>query len=274
MPSASAEISNAFPAERLRIVLVGTQHPGNIGSAARAMKTMGISRLLLVAPLQFPHPDAYALAAGANDVLEAAIRVETLAEAVADCRLVLGCTARSRRVALEQLHPRQAAAQGMVVAGAGDEVALVFGRERTGLENDELQLCHAAVHIPANPDYSSLNLAAAVQVLAYELRVAWSDALVETPAALLGASKSGGDRAEAPATHAELEGFFSQLAETLDAIDFHKGRTPATAMRKFRRLFLRADLDARDVRLLRGMLADAKRMADIADGRISHPHAP
>jgi tRNA (cytidine32/uridine32-2'-O)-methyltransferase len=278
MPSAPAEISAAsravFPAEHLRIVLVGTQHPGNIGSAARAMKTMGIVRLVLVAPLQFPHPDAYALAAGANDVLEAAIRVETLAEAVADCRLVLGCTARSRRIALEQLHPRQAAAQSLVVAGAGDEVALVFGRERTGLENDELQLCHAAVHIPANPDYSSLNLAAAVQVLAYELRAAWSDALAEAPAAPSGASKVAGDRAEPPATHAELEGFFSQLAETLDAIDFHKGRTPATAMRKFRRLFLRAELDARDVRLLRGMLADAKRMADIADGRISRPRAP
>lgn len=274
MPSAPVETSREFPAERLRIVLVGTQHPGNIGSAARAMKTMGISRMLLVAPLQFPHPDAYALAAGANDVLEAAIRVETLAEAVADCRLVLGCTARSRRIALEELHPRRAAAQGMAVAGAGDEVALVFGRERTGLENDELQLCHAAVHIPANPDYSSLNLAAAVQVLAYELRVAWSDALAEAPAAPAGASKAAGDRTEPPATHAELEGFFSQLAETLDAIDFHKGRTPATAMRKFRRLFLRADLDARDVRLLRGMLADAKRMADIADGRISRPRAP
>ena len=274
MPSAPAEISATFPAEHLRIVLVGTQHPGNIGSAARAMKTMGVSRLVLVAPLQFPHPDAYALAAGANEVLEAALRVETSAEAVADCRLVLGCTARSRRIALEQLHPRQAAAQSMTVVRAGDEVALVFGRERTGLENDELQLCHAAVHIPANPDYSSLNLAAAVQVLAYELRIAWFDALAEAPTAPLGASKAVGDRMEPPATHAELEGFFSQLAETLDAIDFHKGRTPATAMRKFRRLFLRAELDARDVRLLRGMLADAKRMADIADGRISHPRAP
>jgi tRNA (cytidine32/uridine32-2'-O)-methyltransferase len=282
MPSVPAEtpaafdavIPAVFPAERLRIVLVGTQHPGNIGSAARAMKTMGISRLMLVAPLQFPHPEAYALAAGANDVLEAAVRVETLAEAVADCRLVLGCTARSRRIALEQWHPRQAAAQCLVVAGEGDEAALVFGRERTGLDNDELQLCHAAVHIPANPDYSSLNLAAAVQVLAYELRVGWSDALAETPVAPVGASKADGDRTEPLATHAELEGFFSQLADTLDAIDFHKGRTPATAMRKFRRLFLRAGLDARDVRLLRGMLADAKRMADIADGRISRPRAP
>ena len=265
--------SVSLPAERLLIVLVGTQHPGNIGSAARAMKTMGLSRLVLVAPLQFPHPDAYALAAGANDVLEAAIRVDTLAEAIADCRLVLGCTARSRRIALEELHPRQAAARALMAVETGAEVAIVFGRERTGLENDELQLCHAAVHIPANPEYSSLNLAAAVQILAYELRVAWLTDAVPPSTLAVGAAHLHEVRSEPPATHAQVEGFFSQLAETLDAIDFHKGRTPATAMRKFRRLFLRADLDARDVRLLRGLLADAKRMADIAEGRLLSPDA-
>ncbi len=266
-PSASLSL----PSERLRIVLVGTQHPGNIGSAARAMKTMGFSRLVLVAPLQFPHPEAYALAAGANDVLEAAVRVETLAEAVADCRLVLGCTARSRRIALEELHPRQAAERGRLAVAAGAEVALVFGRERTGLENDELQLCHAAVHIPANPEYSSLNLAAAVQVLAYELRVSWFTDAAEPQAVSVDVPQTHTLRSEPPATHAQLEGFFSQLAETLDAIDFHKGRTPASALRKFRRLFLRADLDARDIRLLRGLLADAKRMADIAECRLPPP---
>ena len=287
---ASESSVSEFPVDRLRIVLVGTQHPGNIGSAARAMKTMGFSRLVLVAPERFPHPEADALAAGAGDVLEAATRVETLAEAVADCHLVLGCTARSRRIALEELHPRQAAARGLTTARQGGDVALVFGRERTGLENDELQLCHAAVHIPANPDYSSLNLAAAVQVLAYELRVGWSpDAAppVPLPAATAGAAADPVDtlaadaaagpatdddpRREPPATHAELEGFFTQLADTLDAIDFHKGRTPSAAMRKFRRLFLRTGLDAREVRLLRGMLADAKRMADIATGRLPPP---
>lgn len=264
-------ISGLIPADRLRIVLVGTQHPGNIGSAARAMKTMGLSRLVLVAPERFPHPDAIALAAGAVDVLEAAVRVDTLAEAVADCRLVLGCTARSRRIALEELHPRVAALRGIEAAEAGGEVALVFGRERTGLENEELQLCHAAVHIPANPEYSSLNLAAAVQVLAYELRVGLLKDAATPAEAPPGGLRQREVRSEPPATHTELEGFFSQLADTLDAIDFHKGRTPAAAMRKFRRLFLRADLDARDVRLLRGLLADAKRMADIAEGRISPP---
>ena len=155
-----------------RIVLVRTSHPGNIGAAARAMRTMGLAELVLVAPRAHPHAESVAMAAGADDVLEAAPRVETLAEAVADCRLVLGCTARSRRVPLEELSPRAAAARTRAAALAGTEVALVFGRERTGLENDELQLCHAAVHIPANPDYSSLNLASAVQIVAYEWRVA------------------------------------------------------------------------------------------------------
>ena len=266
-----------FPADRLRIVLVGTQHPGNIGSAARAIRTMGLARLVLVAPERFPHPEAVALAAGAVGVLESALVTDTLAEAVADCRLVLGCTARSRRIALEELHPRQAAARALGVAAAGGEVALVFGRERTGLENEELQLCHSAVHIPSDPDYGSLNLAAAVQVLAYELRNGWFEHALPgrwtspvPPSASAEAAPSPPGR-EPPATHAELEGFFSQLADTLDAIDFHKGRTPAAAMRKFRRLFLRAALDARDVRLLRGLLADAKRMADIAEGRIPPP---
>jgi tRNA (cytidine32/uridine32-2'-O)-methyltransferase len=248
-------------ANRIRIVLVGTQHPGNIGSAARALKTMGLSRLVLVAPERFPHIEAHALAAGADDVLAAAPVLATLAEAIADCRLVLGCTARSRRVALEEHLPRAAASLVTAQAGGGAEVALVFGRERTGLTNDELQLCHAAVHIPANPEYSSLNLAAAVQVLAYELRMAML-AAVETRG--VAASIAG-----EPASHAQLEGFFAQLADTLDAIDFHKGRAPESAMRKLRRLFLRTALDVREVRLLRGILADAQRMARLGGGKAS-----
>jgi tRNA (cytidine32/uridine32-2'-O)-methyltransferase len=137
-------------------------------------------------------------------------------------------------------------------------VALVFGRERTGLDNAELQLCHAAVHIPSDPAFSSLNLAAAVQVLSYELRCA-----------LLGDAGSAGQGRTLPPTdavaaHAELEGLFAQLADTLDQIDFHKGRAPESAMRKLRRLYLRANLDSADVRLLRGVLADTQRMARIA----------
>lgn len=240
--------------DRIRVVLVGTQHPGNIGSAARALKTMGLSRLVLVAPEKFPHIEAHALAAGADDVLDAAPVHATLADAVADCRLVLGCTARSRRVALAEQFPRDAAIRVLLAAIEEDEVALVFGRERTGLTNEELQLCHGAVHIPANPDYSSLNLAMAVQVLAYELRMALLAGEVAAP---------GIDRLQ-PASHAELEGFFAQLAETLDAIDFHKGRAPDSAMRKLRRLYLRGQLETRDIRLLRGILADTQRMARLA----------
>ncbi len=271
-PSNSAtgdETAPAHPAaSQLRIVLVGTQHPGNIGSAARAMKTMGLSKLVLVAPEKAPDRDTHAMAAGADDLIEAALVFATLAEAVADCRWVLGCTARSRRIQLEQMHPRDAAGRA-VLAAAGGPVALVFGRERTGLDNEELQLCHAAVHIPSDPAFSSLNLAAAVQVLSYELRCA-----------LLGDAGNGegsGGRTLPPgehvASHAELEGLFGQLAEALDQIDFHKGRAPASAMRKLRRLYLRANLDSAEVRLLRGVLADTQRMAWLAgqgssDGKI------
>ena len=271
-PSNSAtgdETAPAHPAaSQLRIVLVGTQHPGNIGSAARAMKTMGLSKLVLVAPEKAPDRDTHAMAAGADDLIEAALVFATLAEAVADCRWVLGCTARSRRIQLEQMHPRDAAGRA-VLAAAGGPVALVFGRERTGLDNEELQLCHAAVHIPSDPAFSSLNRAAAVQVLSYELRCA-----------LLGDAGNGegsGGRTLPPgehvASHAELEGLFGQLAEALDQIDFHKGRAPASAMRKLRRLYLRANLDSAEVRLLRGVLADTQRMAWLAgqgssDGKI------
>lgn len=243
-------------AARIRIVLVGTQHPGNIGASARALKTMGLRRLVLVAPQRYPHADAGAMAAGADDVLAAARIEATLADAVADCRLVLGCTARSRRVPLQELPPRMAASRVLEVAREDAEAALVFGRERTGLDNDELQLCHAAVHIPSDPDYGSLNLAAAVQVLAYELRLAMLAADQAAPGA--------GEREHTPASHAQMEGFFAQLAQTLEAIDFHKGRAPESAMRKLRRLFLRGAPDEREVRLLRGILADAQRMARLA----------
>ena len=243
------------PADNLRIVLVGTQHPGNIGAAARAMKTMGLSRLVLVAPETAPNDEAYRRAAGAEDLIQAAPVHADLAAAVADCRLVLGCTARSRRVQLEQLDPDAAAGRLLQHAGEGP-VALVFGRERTGLTNEELQLCHASVHIPSDPAFSSLNLAAAVQVLAYEVRLA-----------LLAAAPGPAPQPrpdDLPATHAQVEGFFAQLADTLEAIDFHKGRTPDSAMRKLRRLFLRCDLTVNEVRLLRGVLADAQRMARLA----------
>ena len=249
----------------IRIILVGTQHPGNIGAAARAMKTMGLSKLVLVAPEKASDRDTHAMAAGADDLVEAAPVFARLAEAVADCRWVLGATARNRRIQLEPMHPRDAAHRA-VLATASGPVALVFGRERTGLTNEELQLCHAAVHIPSDPAFSSLNLAAAVQVLSYELRCA----LLGAPGAAEPEAMRTAPPGEGAASHAELEGFFAQLGDTLEQIDFHKGRAPESAMRKLRRLYLRANLDSADVRLLRGVLADAQRMARLA-GQASPP---
>ena len=257
--SAPVDGANAFP--DLRIVLVGTQHPGNIGSAARALKTMGLDRLVLVAPHRLPHPDAFAMAAGADDVLGSAQVVSTLAEALADCRFVAGCTARQRQVVLPEFAPRDAAPM-LLDAAAQGSVALVFGPERTGLTNDDLQRCHATVHIPANPAYSSLNLAAAVQVLAYELRLA----LLARAAgeAMQAYAPPEAARSDPPATQAQMDAFFAHLEQLLHAIDFHKGRSPVTVMRRLRGLFLRAAPDTRELRILRGMFADAERMARLA----------
>jgi tRNA (cytidine32/uridine32-2'-O)-methyltransferase len=233
-----------------RIVLVGTQHPGNIGSAARAMKTMGLSQLALVAPEKFPDPQAFALAAGAADLLESATLHASLEEAVADCRTVIATTARQRSVPMPELSPREGAARARAAQALGP-VALVFGRERTGLENSELQLCHAAIHIPANPEYSSLNLAAAVQIVAYEWRLA-------DPAPAAPSTPSSDE--EPPATHAELEGFFTHLFQLLDEVDFHKGKDPAVVTQRLRRLYLRAGPDARELRILRGLISDTQRL--------------
>lgn len=243
---------------KIRFVLANTSHPGNIGSAARAIRTMGFRRLALVSPAHFPHIDAHVMAAGADDVLEAAQCQASLQDAIADCSLVLGATARLRGVALEELSPREAASRVLAAAAGGSEVALVFGNERSGLSNDEIKLCHAAVHIPSDPSYSSLNLSQAVQVLAYEVRMAM----------LAGVPPRQGNT-DTPATAAELEGFFGHLSIALREIDFHKGRSEKTIMQRLRRLFLRANPDQRELRVLRGILADVQRMA-----RLANAHAP
>lgn len=246
----------------LRIVLVGTQHPGNIGSAARAMKTMGLSALHLVAPERFPDPEAIALAAGADDLLAAAPVHADLDAALAGCHFVLGTSARRRHVPLPEMTPGEAARQ-LVEAAARAPVALLFGRERTGLENEELQRCHASVGIPTNPDFSSLNLAAAVQVLSYELRLA---TLAAAPGGLPSGRPMPPPDQEPPATVDELERYFGHLAQALDDIDFHKGRAPEMVMARLRRLYLRAGLDSREVKILRGILSEAQRMARLARG--------
>lgn len=250
------------PLQNLRIVLVGTQHPGNIGSAARAMKTMGLHGLHLVAPERFPDPDAAMMAAGADDLLAAAPVHADLDAALAGCHFVLGTTARRRHVPMPELGPREAARQ-LYAAAARGPVALVFGRERTGLENAELQRCHASVAIPSDPAFSSLNLAAAVQVLAYELRLASlgeGDPAAAAPVPLPAPE-------EPPATADELERLFGHLEQALDDIDFHKGKPPEMVMARLRRLYLRAGLDSREVKILRGILSEAQRMARLAGGR-------
>ncbi|MCK9489607.1 MAG: RNA methyltransferase [Xanthomonadales bacterium] len=242
---------------RIRVVLVATSQPGNIGSAARAMKVMGLQRLALVAPRAFPHPEATALAAGSDDLLARAQVLPDLETAIADCHFVLGASARRRGVSLPELSPRQAAQALLPAAGQG-EVALVFGAERTGLSNEELQRCHACVRIATDPDYSSLNLAQAVQVLAYELRLA-----AEGGAGAEAADADASPR-ERPASSAEMERFFRHLDQALRAIDFHKGKDGVTITHRLRRLFLRAAMSEREVAILHGVLSDAERMAALA----------
>lgn len=243
---------------RVRIVLVAPSHPGNIGAAARAMRVMGLSRLVLVQPQRFPDPEASARAAGADALLENATVCESLDEALKGCVLAFGCTARQRGVPLPELAPR-AGAERLLAASADGDVALLFGRESSGLENSELQRCQSAVHIATQPEFGSLNLGAAVQLLCYELRLAALAALdqPETPAS----SDAVDRRSDPPATQDELEGFFGHLADTLDDIDFHKGRGSETVLARLRRLYLRADLDQREVRILRGILAETRRAA-------------
>lgn len=224
--------------ENIRIVLVEPQHPGNIGAAARAMKAMGLSDLALVMPHAFPHAVATARAAGADELLEAAGCFDSLAAAIADCRLVIGASARRRHLDLPALDPRESAQQACGVEG---QVALVFGRERSGLSNDELDLCHRHLMIPANPGYASLNLAAAVQVVCYEVRMA----------ALAGEQvEQTGELAPTQ----DLERFFQHLQDVLVAGDFLDPEKPKLLLRRLRRLFHRAQLEAVEVQLLRGVL--------------------
>jgi tRNA (cytidine32/uridine32-2'-O)-methyltransferase len=247
--------------DRLRFVLVRTSHSGNIGSAARAMRTMGFDRLTLVAPHRFPDPEATALAAGADDVLGNASIQDDLVAGLAGTTFALGLSARRRGVNIPELDPREGVAQALAAARRGEQVALVFGNERTGLENDELSRCHAMIRIPSVDDFSSLNLSQAVQVVAYELR---SALLADAARNEVTVPEVAVDPDEVPADAEQLERFFTHLGQMLDDIEFHKGRSPVTIMLKLRKLFLRARPELRELRILHGILADAQRMADIA----------
>jgi len=232
--------------QNIRVVLEGTSHPGNIGAVARALKTMGLSQLVLVAPLEFPSPVASARAAGADDVLAAAQVVESLEQALAGCVQVFGVSARSRHISLPLFNPHEAAEKMLEQAGQGACVALLFGNERVGLSNEALQRCQFQVQIPSNPSFSSLNLAAAVQVLAYELRTTALNAHL-----IKGVCRP---EQEPLAKVDELEHFYAHLQTTLQQIDFLHPDRSMNLMPKLRRLFGRAELERSELNILRGIL--------------------
>lgn len=228
--------------ESIRIVLVATSHPGNIGSTARAMKTMGLHRLYLVSPKIFPDPRAHELAAGADDLFANTVITDSLKEALKGCQLVFATSARSREMTLPGLAPADCAALA-VEASDLTEIAIVFGREHAGLTNEELLHCHYHVNIPSNPAFSSLNLAQAVQIMAYELRMK-----LLSPAIDVGVSR------EAHATADEVDQFYTHLRDVLIEIDFLKPSNPRKLLHRLRRLFNRARLEQVEVNILRGIL--------------------
>lgn len=233
--------------DRISIVLSRTSHPGNIGSAARAMKTMGLSRLVLVSPKCFPDPEADTLASGASDILVSARVVDSLDAALADFVFSLAVSARSRDLGPPPMLAREGAGALLQEAAAGKEVALVFGHETSGLSNDEVQRCHGAVMIAADPGFSSLNLAAAVQVLCYELRLAAYAGAPPLPAGIT-------PFVSPPATHREQEGFYRHLEQVMVASGFLDPAQPKRLLPKLRRMFGRARLERNEVNILRGVL--------------------
>lgn len=238
-----------FMSDNIRIVLVNTTHPGNIGGVARAMKNMGLSELHLVEPKKFPHTNADARAAGATDLLEGAVVHPDLPSAIADCHLVVGTSARGRHIPWPVIDPRELAA--IVQPLPNDKkIAVIFGREDRGLTNDELHLCHHHVHIPSNESFSSLNIAAAVQVITYELRMAGLYAQQNAEHKPRWGTEWDIELAES----AEMERMFSHLEETLVDIEFLNPENPRQLMPRLRRLFLRAVPDKVEVNVLRGIL--------------------
>lgn len=231
--------------DNIRIVLVQTSHPGNIGAVARAMKTMSMQNLYLVQPKSFPDEVATARAKQAEDILTKAVVTPTLAEAIADCCLVLGTSARPRNLVWPTLNVNEAA-QPILQQARQNQVAIVFGRERTGLTNEEIQLCHYQLNIPANPDYSSLNLAAAVQVVVYEI---YQQLISQTIVPVL-----NNQQEQDLANMAELAGFYAHLEQVLIQIGYLDPAQPGQIMPRLQRLYNRARLDKVEINIMRGIL--------------------
>jgi len=240
--------------DNVRIILIGTSHPGNIGSAARAMKTMGLSNLVLVDPECEVDGKSKALSAGATDVLEDHRVFATLDEAIADCGLVIGASARPRTLDWPMLDPREMG-EKVVIEGAKYPVALVFGRENSGLTNEELHKCHFHVFIPANPEYSSLNLAMAVQTLCYETRMAFL------------ATKAYPEQQEEYPLAEEIEGMFNHLEQTLVDTRFIVPAHPGLVMTKLRRFFNRARPEIKELRMWRGILSSIQKSLPVTESK-------
>jgi TrmH family RNA methyltransferase len=239
----------------VRVVLVDTSHPGNIGAVARAMWTMGLERLSLVRPKRYPSAEATARAAGADALLYDAGIFDSLDQALADCSGVVGTTVRSRQLELPQLTPREFAARAVDETREG-QVALVFGGEQAGLSNDELDQCQAVASIASNPQFGSLNVAAAVQIFAYELQLASTDG-----DGTRRTGESSSEHGERASTSAELEGLYTHLEQALADIGYYDPDQPKLLMRRLRRLYGRARPDRAELNILRGILAATQRAA-------------
>lgn len=237
--------ANPSPLNKIRIVLVNTSHPGNIGASARAMKNMGLSSLYLVEPGDHMSLQAISRSAGAVDILDKAVVVENLAQAISGCVWVAGTSARLRTVEWPVLEPRECVQQGAEYIDQG-EIAIVFGRESSGLTNEELEKCNVLLHIPANPEYSSLNLAAAVQLVCYEFRLAMADRQAEK-------TKGKKHQEDALASSGQMEGMYQHLQDTLQDLGFFGSNNPDVLMRRLRGLYNRAGTTRREVAILRGI---------------------
>lgn len=238
--------------ENIKIVLVNTTHPGNIGATARAMKTMGLEQLVLVSPKHFPSAECTARAAGADDILARVRIFSRLEEAVSDCTLVFGTSARERSIAWPEVSPETAAMQIIARADTNSRTAVVFGQESSGLSNEQLEICHAMIRIPTNTDFSSLNIASAVQIICYEIGKQYL-AREET--------ETGHNHPESPVTAEQMEHLYEHFEQTLADIGYLDPEKPRRLMRRIRRLFNRARLDSNEYNILRGILTAARNAA-------------
>ena len=254
---------------RIRVVLVEPTHPGNIGAVARSLKTMGLSRLVIVNPQKFPHDEAIKRAAGAESVLNSAVIVDDVQQAISDCTLVLGTSVRDREVSWPTFDPRVSASNMLKHIsdnlGAGTnsqpEVAILFGRESSGLTNQEMDLCHSQIRIPANAEYSSLNLASAVQIISYELQMQVLVVASEGSSCNKDRDNSFEQRQQL-ANKEQQHGHIMHLHNVLEKLEFFKKKPPELLMRKLTRLYNKSDLSVEEIQILRGILSSVENHLD------------